>query len=107
MVDMIHRFRHYVDNYISIYLHYGDDVISIEICMGSSCYSRGNRKTLEILEQYINEASLADQVTLKGRLCLEACSCGPHIVVDGERVDLVAPEGVIEVLNKYLTAASC
>ena len=79
--------------------------MTVEICLGSSCYSRGNRKTLEILEQFVEEAGLRDEVGLKGRLCLDRCSCGPHVVVDGERIDLVAPEGVTEVIKQRLAGA--
>ena len=80
----------------------GNEMIRIEICMGSSCFARGNRRTLEILEEHLKEQDLASRVELSGRLCLERCSCGPHIIVDGDRFDLVAPEGVLEILAEKL-----
>lgn len=77
-------------------------MISIEICLGSSCFSRGNRETLELLEAYIEKEKLKERVSLSGRLCLDRCSCGPHIVIDGERIDLLVPEGALTVLEQRL-----
>ncbi len=80
-------------------------MINIEICMGSSCFARGNRETLEILENLIKEGCFEKEITLTGRLCMNRCSCGPHILINGDSHDLVAPEGVIEVVNRYLEEA--
>lgn len=88
--------------YIDIFRRNEAAVISVEICLGSSCYSRGNRRTLELLEEYIDSEKLTKKVSLRGRLCLDYCSCGPHIVLDGDRIDLVAPEGVLDVLEQKL-----
>lgn len=74
-------------------------MICVEICLGSSCFTRGNRETLNLLEDHIAEQNLTDRVTLKGRLCLDSCSCGPHIKVDGVRHELMAPEGAVEILT--------
>lgn len=77
-------------------------MISIEICMGSSCFARGNRETLEILENYMKEQQMDAEITVTGSLCMDQCSCGPHLRINGNRHDLVAPEGVLDVLNCYL-----
>jgi NADH:ubiquinone oxidoreductase subunit E len=53
----------------------------IEICMGSSCFSRGNSVTLEKVENYLQKLGLAEEVELKGRLCTGTCSSGPCVSV--------------------------
>ncbi|MCG8453122.1 MAG: NAD(P)H-dependent oxidoreductase subunit E [Spirochaetales bacterium] len=73
-------------------------MIEIEICMGSSCFARGNREALEILEDHLAQHPEIE-AHLSGRLCLEECACGPHVIVDGVRYDLVAPEGVLDILD--------
>ncbi len=77
-------------------------MVNIEICLGSSCFARGNRQALELLEDHISEQNLCDRVVLTGRLCMNRCSCGPHITINGERYELMAPEGALEILHSVL-----
>jgi NADH:ubiquinone oxidoreductase subunit E len=57
--------------------------IDISICMGSSCYPRGNRETLEKLKIYIRDNNLAEQIIMKGNLCEGLCKDGPNIRING------------------------
>lgn len=57
--------------------------IDISICMGSSCYPRGNRETLEKLKLYINDNNLSEQINMKGNLCEGLCKEGPNIRING------------------------
>lgn len=57
--------------------------IDISVCMGSSCYPRGNRETLEKLKNYINENALNDRIIMKGNLCEGLCKDGPNIRING------------------------
>ncbi len=52
-------------------------VTEITICMGSSCFSRGNKKTLQLIQQYLNERGIQDKVLFKGSHCLGKCEQGP------------------------------
>jgi len=38
--------------------------IKINVCMGSSCYARGNRDNVEIIQAYLKEKGLDTQVEL-------------------------------------------
>jgi NADH:ubiquinone oxidoreductase subunit E len=76
-----------------------ENIIDITICMGSSCFSRGNKKTLAQLQQYIAAAGLCDQVKITGSLCEGKCNCGPHITVNGTRYDNVTPETAIDIIK--------
>lgn len=55
----------------------------IKICMGSSCFARGNDRYLEIIEKYIKDNHAEDYVDLMGLRCGEKCSDGPHIYING------------------------
>lgn len=57
--------------------------IDISICMGSSCYPRGNRETLEKLKVHISENNLSEQIIMKGNLCEGMCKDGPNIRING------------------------
>jgi NADH:ubiquinone oxidoreductase subunit E len=76
--------------------------VNIEICMGSSCFSRGNERNLGVVKAFLDEHGLTVDVKLRGCLCLDACSCGPHITVDGTRYDRVDPNLCLDILRKHI-----
>lgn len=76
--------------------------MKVEICMGSSCYSRGNSETVVILEELINKESLHQKVELEGRLCMKVCSEGPTIIIDGEKYKGIHPHCVTDLLRHHL-----
>lgn len=55
---------------------------NIKVCMGSSCFARGNLDNLNFLESYIKENNLEADIELTGALCQEKCSSGPNIYID-------------------------
>ncbi|MBD3315911.1 MAG: (2Fe-2S) ferredoxin domain-containing protein [Chitinivibrionales bacterium] len=73
----------------------------IIICMGSSCYSRGNNNTLAIIQNYLAQKGLSDTVMLKGALCRGACKNGPNISVNGKQYSEVAPDTIPDILNHH------
>ena len=75
--------------------------IVISLCMGSSCFSRGNVKNLEALKEYINENNLNNQVEFKGALCEGLCKQGPNIKIDGQIYNNVDPASLVTLLNHY------
>ena len=75
----------------------------IVICMGSSCFARGNEKTVEACESFMAERGLKDEVDvdLGASLCTGNCADGPIVVVDGEKhthVDEDAMRGILTSL---------
>ncbi|MBI9103694.1 MAG: (2Fe-2S) ferredoxin domain-containing protein [Spirochaetales bacterium] len=57
---------------------------TITICMGSSCFSRGNKTNLKIIQNYLKENRLPIKVHLSGSLCKEMCRKGPVIFLDDQ-----------------------
>ena len=55
----------------------------IKICMGSSCYARGNDENIETLENYINEHKEDSKIELIGLRCTNKCEKGPIIIING------------------------
>ncbi|MDO4557753.1 MAG: (2Fe-2S) ferredoxin domain-containing protein [Planctomycetia bacterium] len=56
--------------------------MKIVICMGSSCFTRGNEENLRVIESFIEENGFQDEIELSGKCCLGQCSDGPNIVID-------------------------
>ncbi len=73
---------------------------TIVICMGSSCFARGNKRNLKIIEEYLKNHSLECQLT--GRGCIGNCRSGPNICIDGENFERVDSEALIDLLDAKL-----
>jgi NADH:ubiquinone oxidoreductase subunit E len=72
----------------------------ITVCMGSSCFSRGNSSNAEMIQLFIKEHGLEDRVKVSGCLCEGECKNGPNIKINGKLFTDVSPEG-LEILLKH------
>ena len=78
-----------------------DSKISVSICMGSSCFARGNDKNLALLEELIKLNNLELKVDLVGSRCENICSKGPTIKINDVYHYAFTKEGIIEILKEY------
>ena len=72
--------------------------MTIEICMGSSCFSRGNKFSLPIIQSFIKDHQIDTDIQLSGALCSGKCSKGPILIINGEVYDQVHPDSVKDLL---------
>jgi NADH:ubiquinone oxidoreductase subunit E len=75
---------------------------SITICMGSSCFSRGNNRNIEVIQDYLSSSKLPPGVDLTGHLCQGHCKSGPNVTMNGKMYHEVDPIVIIGLLNHYL-----
>lgn len=70
------------------------------ICLGSSCYARGNAKNLETVENFLSERHLEDEVDidLSGGLCTGNCAEGPIVMIDDRVYKQVDPGAMHDIL---------
>jgi NADH:ubiquinone oxidoreductase subunit E len=71
----------------------------MQICLGSSCFSRGNKEVVQFIKDYLRKNHLEDRVIFKGVRCLGHCSEGPNLVINGkiiEGVGIVQVEKILE-----------
>ncbi len=73
----------------------------IVICQGSSCFSRGNKKNLQIIQKYIVDNNLQANVTFKGQLCTNQCKKSPIIIINGKMFTEVDEKKTIDILNQH------
>ncbi|PID93496.1 MAG: electron transport complex protein RnfG [Bacteroidetes bacterium] len=71
----------------------------IVICLGSSCFSRSNKMTVRVVQNYIEERDLKEEVFFHGAHCMGGCDRGPFLEIDGKRYEKVTPDNVIPLLN--------
>jgi len=74
----------------------------ITICMGSSCFARGNEKNLEVMEKFLADRDLRDEVDVElgCSLCREQCNAGPNIIVNGRDYHAVDCGMMYEILRE-------
>ncbi|MHB0856796.1 MAG: (2Fe-2S) ferredoxin domain-containing protein [Anaerolineae bacterium] len=60
-------------------------MLTITICVGSSCHVRGSDEVAATFERLIQDDSLSAQIEMVGAFCMEACSMGVSVKV-GDRV---------------------
>ncbi len=72
---------------------------SIVICMGSSCFARGNRENLKVVEQFLAAHDLKADVRLAGSRCADECQKGPNVIINGVAHHGVDSGALIDLLN--------
>lgn len=78
----------------------------IVICMGSSCFSRGNKTSLGLIRDYLREKNLEAQITFRGAHCLGVCEQGPVLILDEKTYKRVAPVDIPDILDSYFSGSS-
>jgi NADH:ubiquinone oxidoreductase subunit E len=76
--------------------------VELSICMGSSCFSRGNNLTLQAVRDYLKENGLENEVHLSGNLCQGKCASGPNLEVDGCSCGEMTVESALDVIEASL-----
>lgn len=71
----------------------------IKICLGSSCFSRGNKTTLQVVQKYLKDKQLERDVLLKGNHCFSNCNSGPVMKIGDRLYEHVSSDRVIEILE--------
>ncbi len=73
---------------------------TITICLGSSCFSKGNKEVLEIVKKYLADNHLTDSVFFRGELCSSNCENGPVLKINSHTHYHVKPDEVYQILAK-------
>jgi NADH:ubiquinone oxidoreductase subunit E len=77
-----------------------DDPIEIVVCLGSSCFARGNSDNLATIDKHVQSHGLNGSVHLTGRLCQDQCKQGPNLTIGGETHHSVTAPRLRELLQQ-------
>jgi len=77
-----------------------DQKTEVIICLGSSCFARGNKGTLKVIEKYLKDNNLLEKVFFHGGHCFNKCAEGPVVKIDETIYTGVTEVNIIEILNK-------
>lgn len=73
----------------------------IKVCMGSSCFARGNAKNLQIIQNFLDKHQLDASIELSGLRCCNNCSKGPNINIDGTDYNNIESGALLDILEKH------
>ncbi|MDR1534590.1 MAG: NAD(P)H-dependent oxidoreductase subunit E [Planctomycetota bacterium] len=79
-----------------------DRRVDVELCLGSSCFARGNGRLLESLEAAVARNGWGGRVVLSGRRCGAICGRGPNLWIDGEVHCGLDEKSLLELLTGRL-----
>lgn len=71
----------------------------IIICLGSSCFARGNKQTVNIISEYIKQNKLENKVYYHGNHCFGKCDKGPFVKIGDTMYEGVNQYNIIETLD--------
>jgi len=75
--------------------------IEIVICMGSSCFARGNKFLVKLVNDYLRDHNLLNEVNFHGERCFGHCAKGPVLKIENTFYEKVDEEKVLAVLDSY------
>lgn len=76
--------------------------IEIKICVGSSCFAKGNKNNLDFVQEYLKVNNLKAVITTKGQLCTKQCDKGPVVVMDDKTYTHVSKAVLMNLLEEKL-----
>ena len=74
--------------------------IEIVICLGSSCFARGNAENLAIIQEYAEKHGMKASIRLSGKLCQDQCKEGPNLAIGGQIHHGVSPTTLRGLLHQ-------
>ncbi len=80
-----------------------EEKTDVQICLGSSCFSRGNKKIVKIIQEYIQSNNLSERVYFHGGHCFSKCEEGPSMRIDGTYYHHLSEDAVISILDGIFT----
>lgn len=75
------------------------DKATITVCMGSSCFARGNAENLEYIEKFIKENNLDAEIELSGSRCENKYALGPNVLINGKMYNNVDKETLKKLME--------
>ena len=76
--------------------------IDLVVCMGSACFSRGNIRTLELIQRYLEEHDPGGRVRVTGTLCQDQCRTGPNVTLQGQCFCAREPREILALLEELV-----
>ncbi|MBN2523194.1 MAG: (2Fe-2S) ferredoxin domain-containing protein [Bacteroidales bacterium] len=74
----------------------------ITLCLGSSCFARGNQEIIPLIKKYISRKCLEDKVLFIGDHCMSNCSQGPNLCIGDKLFEKIDKDSIEKILDEGL-----
>ncbi|HOH99596.1 MAG TPA: NAD(P)H-dependent oxidoreductase subunit E [Bacteroidales bacterium] len=74
----------------------------IVICLGSSCFSRGNKKAVQSINIFLDQHAIRDKVHFHGAHCCGKCAEGAILRIGEKTFEHVEEEDLNDILMAEL-----
>jgi NADH:ubiquinone oxidoreductase subunit E len=78
-----------------------NDQTEITICLGSSCFARGNRNIVRMIKDFLKENKLEEKVIFHGNHCFDKCQEGPSVKINDRLFTGIDENGIVRILEKH------
>jgi NADH:ubiquinone oxidoreductase subunit E len=76
----------------------------VVICLGSSCFARGNKQLVRIVNDYLRDRNLMNVVRFHGERCFGQCAVGPSLKLEGIIKERLDEDSIIAMLDEFFEA---
>ena len=77
--------------------------MTIQVCVGSSCYLKGSQEIVEMLQDAMTEHQIENEITLIGALCIGKCNrVGVTVQVDDDIHTGITKENFKEFFTEHI-----
>lgn len=81
-------------------------MVFVQICVGSSCHLKGAPEIIELIEKYVKDNNLEDEIVLSGSFCAGKCNrVGVTISVNDEIYSGITKESFKEFWDSKIMSA--
>lgn len=77
-------------------------MITITVCVGSSCHIKGARDVIMRFDDMLKEHGLEGKVELKGSFCMERCGEGVNWQINDEPLTSLDVEDAVKTFKKRI-----
>jgi NADH:ubiquinone oxidoreductase subunit E len=75
-------------------------MMTVTVCVGSSCHIKGARKIIVRFNELLKENGLEDKIELQGSFCMERCGEGLNWQIDEQPVSSNSVEEAIQTFTE-------
>ncbi len=80
-------------------------MVTIEICIGSSCYVKGSDSIVMLINDIIKAHQWEDMTEIKGSFCMGTCAQGIGVKINGKQLHITEMDTALELLTSEITEA--
>lgn len=77
-------------------------MLTIHVCIGSSCHLKGSYHVINKLQDLIEKRNVGDQVTVKAALCLGQCADAVSVKIEDGEVHQVKDENLVPFFDTHV-----